>query len=254
MYLQKIVLAGSPSQLPHCLDERPTLDIPHCSTQLDNADIRFFVRIIHRNPRHSLNPVLYRVREVGHHLHSTAKVVTSSLSLDDVQVDLAGGDVIFSSQCYVQVPLVVAQVEVDFSAVVEDENLPMPVDFLVLIVLPLPLLLNGCTYSVGAMVPASTFMYGSTLIEETCCACQPRNLHRMQRYTRFHRQPIFNPMVLSSRPVEEAITPFPMPLITPEKRSERYESAEREGETYRQRRVRTSSCVRRKLWSSKHNI
>ena len=42
------------------------------------------------------------------------------------------------------------------------------------------------------MVPASKFRYGSILIEAT-----------------------FNPIVFSKRPVEEAITPFPIPEMTP---------------------------------------
>ena len=56
------------------------------------------------------------------------------------------------------------------------------------------------TNSVGAIVPASTFMYGSILIEVTCIDRQPgfqggetRGIH------------IFNPIVLSSRPAEEAV-------------------------------------------------
>ena len=61
---------------------------------------------------------------MGHHLHSTAEVVTPSLSLDNMLVDLAGGDVILPSQGDLQVALVVAQVQIDISAVVEDEHLP----------------------------------------------------------------------------------------------------------------------------------
>lgn len=137
MYLQKVVLASSPSQLPHCLDERPALDIAHRSTKLDDADVRLFVRIVHRYPRHSLNPVLNCVREMRYDLHSTPQIVTPSLSLDDVLVDLAGGDVIFSSQGDVQVPLVVAQVKVDLSAIIENKDLAMPVDLSAVFVLAL---------------------------------------------------------------------------------------------------------------------
>ena len=128
MYLQKVVLSSPPSQLSHCLDERPTLDISHCPTKFDNADIRLFVRVIHRYSRNARNPVLDCIREMRHDLYSTAKVVASSLPLDDVLVDLAGGDVVFSSQGDVKVPLVVAQVKVNFSAIIEDEHLPVPVD------------------------------------------------------------------------------------------------------------------------------
>lgn len=137
MYLQKIVLPSSPSQLPHRLDEWSTLDIPYRSTKLDDANIRLFVRIIHRYPRHSLNPILNRVGKMGHHLHSTTKVVALPLALDNVLVDLARGDVVFSSQGDVKVPLVVAQVKVDFSAIVEDKHFPMPVHLSAFIILAL---------------------------------------------------------------------------------------------------------------------
>jgi hypothetical protein len=55
-----------------------------------------------------------------------AQVVSSALFLDDVLVDLAGGDVVFARQGNVEVALVVAEIEVDFTAVVENKDLAMP--------------------------------------------------------------------------------------------------------------------------------
>lgn len=57
-------------------------------------------------------------------------------------------------------------------------------------------------YSVGAIVPASTFIYGSTLIEETCSAGQQFATPGLSHS--YNRQHIFNPIVLSKSPVEEA--------------------------------------------------
>jgi len=52
---------------------------------------------------------------------------------------------------------------------------------------------------VGAIVPASTFMYGSILIEETCLEYQP------WLFASHSRILILSPIVFNSRPVEEAI-------------------------------------------------
>ena len=54
----------------------------------------------------------------------------------------------------------------------------------------------------GAIVPASTFIYGSTLIEETCSAGQRFAAPGLSHS--YNRQHIFNPIVLSKRPVEDA--------------------------------------------------
>jgi hypothetical protein len=55
------------------------------------------------------------------------------------------------------------------------------------------------TYSLGFIVPASTLRYGSTLIEETCWRVSTT------RSTRQVAALILRPIVLSSRPVEEAV-------------------------------------------------
>jgi hypothetical protein len=103
-------------------------------------------------------------------------------------VDLAGSDVVLSSQRDVQVSLVVPQIEVNLSAIVQHKALSMfgrshgsGIDIHV----------TGSSVSAGRanLFPSS---YGSIFIDDT-----------------------FNPIVLSSRPVDEAITPFPMPLMTP---------------------------------------
>ena len=49
------------------------------------------------------------------------------LPVNDVLVDLSGGDVVRSGQGDVEVALVVSEVEVDFSTVVEDKDFTVPV-------------------------------------------------------------------------------------------------------------------------------
>lgn len=63
-------------------------------------------------------------------LNSLAEVVTFSLAFDDMLVDLAGCDVIIACKGNVQVAFVVAEIEVNFSTIGEDENFAMPVQCL----------------------------------------------------------------------------------------------------------------------------
>jgi hypothetical protein len=63
---------------------------------------------------------------VRHDLHSLAEIIALALALDDVLVDLARGDVVVASKGDVKVALVVAEIEVDFAAVGENEYLAVP--------------------------------------------------------------------------------------------------------------------------------
>lgn len=126
VYLQKIVLPRPPPQLSHGFDERPALDVTHRPSKLDDANVGFFVRVVDRYPRDALDPVLNGIGQMGYHLNGPAEVISPSLALDDMLVDLAGGDVVLSGQGDVEITLVVAEVEVYLSAVVQNKDLAMP--------------------------------------------------------------------------------------------------------------------------------
>lgn len=64
-------------------------------------------------------------------LDGFTQVVALALALDNVLVDLARGDVVVACKGNVEVALIVAQIEVNFAAVGEDEHFAMPVDCLV---------------------------------------------------------------------------------------------------------------------------
>lgn len=124
--LQEVVLAGLPSQLCHGFNEGHALDVANRSTQLDYANIRLFTRIIDRYPRHPLDPRLDGIRDVRDDLHRLAQIIALALALDDLLVDLARRDVVVARQGNVEVALVVAEIQVDFAAVGEDEDFAMP--------------------------------------------------------------------------------------------------------------------------------
>lgn len=122
MDIQEVVLSGPSPQLSHRLNERRALNITNRTTQLNNTDIRLLVRIVNWNTSDTLDPILDCVRKMRNDLHSAAEVVTSSLLLNDMLIDLAGRDVVLARERDVQVAFVVAEIEINFAAVVENED------------------------------------------------------------------------------------------------------------------------------------
>lgn len=59
---------------------------------------------------------------MGHNLHCPAEIVAAALLLDYVQVDLAGGDVVFAREADREISLVVAKIEVYFRAYGVDQR------------------------------------------------------------------------------------------------------------------------------------
>lgn len=108
MYLQEVVLASPPPQLSHSFDKRRTLNVPHCATELNDAHVGCLVRIVDRYPRDPLDPVLDGIGQVRDNLHRAAEVVASTLTLDNMLVDLSSRNVVLASQGDVEVSLVVA--------------------------------------------------------------------------------------------------------------------------------------------------
>lgn len=162
--LQEVVATSASPQLPHGFDEWGTFDVTNGTSKLDDADVGLFIRVIDRYLGHLLDPILNGVRQVRNNLDRLAQIVAFSFPIDDMLVDLASGDIAISGQGDVEVALVVAQVEINFAAVVQHEALAMSV------VGQSPELVacRNIAYSVGAMVPASMLRYGSILMEETC--------------------------------------------------------------------------------------
>ena len=124
--LQEIVLASLAAQGPHGLDERTTLDVANGAAEFNDANIRLFVGVVDGYARYSLDPFADGIGDVGHDLGGLAEISTFSFFLDDVHVDFAGGDVVLPSQRDVQIAFVVAEVEIDFPTVVEDEDFAVP--------------------------------------------------------------------------------------------------------------------------------
>jgi len=62
---------------------------------------------------------------VRHYLHCPTQIVSSTFPLNNMLIDLASRDVILAGESDIEIALVIAEVEVDFSTVVEYEDLTM---------------------------------------------------------------------------------------------------------------------------------
>ena len=65
---------------------------------------------------------MHGVGDVGNHLHRLAEVVSTALGFDDLGVDFTGREVVVLGQVDVKEAFVVAEVKVNFTTVVEDED------------------------------------------------------------------------------------------------------------------------------------
>lgn len=105
-------LADTVLELLQCFQEDHALDVTHRAPQFDQTHVGRAFTAVHGDLRHSLNPVLDGVGNVRDDLDGFAEVVASSLSVDDLLVDLARGDVVVACESDVEETLIVAQIEV----------------------------------------------------------------------------------------------------------------------------------------------
>ena len=104
-------------QLPDRLEKWKALYVAHCSADFDHHHIR--LRVFGG----AKDLFLDHVGHVWDHLHGGPEVVAATLAGDHVLIDLSGRDVGRDGQVLVDEPLVVAEVEVRFRAVIGDEHL-----------------------------------------------------------------------------------------------------------------------------------
>lgn len=120
--LHEIVSTGTHTELSHCFDKGHALDITDCATELNNTDVRLFVCVIDGHFCYIFDPVLDCFDDVRDDLDCMAQIVTFAFLVYDVLVDSAGGNVIVTGQSDIQVAFVIAEIEIDFAAIVEDKD------------------------------------------------------------------------------------------------------------------------------------
>ena len=111
------------------------------SAYLDDAHVRLLAGLVNRYLRDPLDPVLNGIGEVRNDLYCFAEVVASSLkgsaviahfrqirraahfAADYMLVHFAGGDIVIPTETDIEVALVISEIQVGLSAVVEDVHL-----------------------------------------------------------------------------------------------------------------------------------
>lgn len=68
---------------------------------------------------------------MGYYLNRLSQVIASTLAFDYVLIDLASSDITLSGESYVKVTLVVAEIKINFSTVIENEDFPVPAGVLI---------------------------------------------------------------------------------------------------------------------------
>lgn len=108
-------------ELAECFDEWHALDVTNGSAQLNDAHL--WLRVcFDRLHGDAFNPLLYGIGDVRHHLHCFPQIIATTLLLDHLLINFARRYVVVAMQCYVKESLVVAQVQIDFAAIIEHKN------------------------------------------------------------------------------------------------------------------------------------
>lgn len=90
-----------------------------------NVGLTFLYHIVHCDLGHSLDPFLDGIGDVRNHLNRLAQIVALSLLADHLLIDLASGDVVVAVKSDIEESFVVAEIEIDFAAIVQNKYLAM---------------------------------------------------------------------------------------------------------------------------------
>src|SRR3989454_11970299 len=116
---QDVLLADLLPELADGFEEGHPLDVSDRPADLDEDDVGALLL------PDLAEQGLDLVREVRDDLHGLPEVVAATFLVDHRAVHLPGGDVVVPCQVHIEEAFVVAEVQVDLRAVVEDEHLPV---------------------------------------------------------------------------------------------------------------------------------
>ena len=108
-----------PSELSCSFEERHGFHVSDRTTQFHDSDIRTAL------PRDGCYPPLDLICDVRYYLHRLPKVVPVPLVLDDRPVHLTCGDVMVAVQIDIQESLIITEIEIHLSPIIENEHLTM---------------------------------------------------------------------------------------------------------------------------------
>src|SRR5215472_14223992 len=117
MYEEDALASQLVAELADCLEERQALDIADGAADL--ADDEILVIEI------SLDELLDRVGDVRDDLHGRAEIFAAPFASDHCRIDPAGSDRIAAPRRDADITLVMAEIEIGFSAIIGDVDLPV---------------------------------------------------------------------------------------------------------------------------------
>ena len=118
-----VLSAHAELKLPERLNVRGRFNVAHRAAQFDNARIGHVLGPVSGSLRNVLYPVLNRIGDVRNHLHGLSEVVSPSFCFNHLGVDFTRGQIVVFGEVDVEEAFVISQVEVDFSSIIQNEDL-----------------------------------------------------------------------------------------------------------------------------------
>ena len=109
-------------ELSERFDVGGRFNVSNRATEFDDARIWNFVTAISGLMSDIFDPFLNRIGHMGDHLNRFSKVITTAFSLDNLGVDFTGGKIVILAEVNIEETLVVAKIQIDLAAVVENEH------------------------------------------------------------------------------------------------------------------------------------
>mmetsp|Transcript_1374 Transcript_1374/g.3056 ORF Transcript_1374/g.3056 Transcript_1374/m.3056 type:complete len:269 (-) Transcript_1374:105-911(-) len=120
---KEIFRAHPELELPQGFQKHARFDVPHGSPHLDETNIGFLSAVVGGGLCGFFDPVLDRIGDVGDDLDRLSQIIPPSFFQNHVAVDLSGGNIVVLRQLEIQESLVVPEIQVRFSSVVQDKDL-----------------------------------------------------------------------------------------------------------------------------------
>ena len=109
-------------ELSERFDVRGRFNVSNRATEFDDACIWNLVTAVSGLMCDIFDPFLNRIGYVGNHLNRFTEVISSAFGFDDFRVNFPCGEIVIFSEVNVEETLVVAKIQIDLAAVVENEH------------------------------------------------------------------------------------------------------------------------------------
>ena len=97
-------------------------DIANCTAKFDDAHIGCLFTSISGSLCNIDDPILNSIGNMWNNLDGFPEIITATLCFKNLRVDLSGSEVVISSKIEVKETLIVSEVEIDFAAIIENED------------------------------------------------------------------------------------------------------------------------------------